>query len=126
MEDDSKLCVFSHLYIFDLWCTKRGTHEENIQKFINIVKCNIDGHVPIVTELTECVEQICKQIVYFWTRYNRKKASFLKYQCEWLNQKKTFLLKCDHNRSEKIMESDHRGRPKVDFSISSSRSKRRS
>jgi len=52
------------------------------------------------------------------------KVSFLKYQCEWLSQKKTILLKCNHNISEKIMESDHRGRPKVDFSMSS-RSKRR-
>jgi len=54
-----------------------------------------------------------------------KKASFIKYQCEWLNQKKTILLKCNHNISEKIMKSDHRGRPKVEFSMSSSRSKRR-
>lgn len=113
-EDDSELCVFPHLYIFDLWCTKEGTHRKKLKEVINTVQCNIEnsGHMPIVTELTESVEKICKQIVNFWTRYNRKKASFLKYQCEWLNHKKTILLICNHNISEKIMESDHRGRPK--------------
>lgn len=119
--------MFARLYIFNLWCTKKGTNAEELQEVITAVQHNIEnnGYIPDLTELMKSIGYICKKIVAFWTRYDRKKSSVLQFQCDWLNQKESILLKCTHNKYQQMVESAHRGRPKLDFAESSARTKRR-
>jgi len=83
------------------------------------------GYVSDMSVLTKCIGYICKKIASFWTQSKRKKASILEFQSNWLNEKETILMKRTPSKSQEMIEAAKRGRPKVDFSESSKRTKRR-
>jgi len=67
---------------------------------------------------SKSIGYICKRIVAFWTRYDRKKSSIVQCQYDWLNVMVSIVLKSTKNSSQEIAESAHRGRRKVDFAES--------
>ncbi|KMY91496.1 uncharacterized protein LOC27207506 isoform X2 [Drosophila simulans] len=68
VQDVSTRPLFTKACRINLWCTKKGTHGKKYKK--SSVQCNIEnsGHMPIVTEWTECVEKICQVYLSFKPR----------------------------------------------------------
>lgn len=83
------------------------------------------GYMPEMTELTKCIDYICKQTAAFWFQYRRKKASILEFKSKWLSEKETISIKRIRCKSQEMVKSAQRGHPKVHFNESSKRTKRR-
>ncbi|XP_039233158.1 uncharacterized protein LOC120322169 [Drosophila yakuba] len=73
----------------------------------------------------QCIPNLCKQIADYWTRYDRKESSVLKYKSDWLNQNESIPVKNISKKYQQRVQSPHRGRQKLDFEESSARTKRR-
>lgn len=112
--------------MLNLLCTKKGYICGKITRSYHCCttwqwECELHSWIDRI----KCIENIRKQIVTFWTRYDRKKSSVLKYKSDWLNQHESIPIKSLYKKNQQRVRSPHRGPQKLDFVKSSGRTNRR-
>lgn len=124
---DSYECKFSRKFIFDKWCAETTANAEKMKRVADILKLKIESEGYIVGakylgHLEERVNYCCKRISIIWCECNRTRSQVLRKHSDWLATNESFCFNCDVQRPENNIE---RGRPKLDFSECSRRTKRR-
>ncbi|XP_046866513.1 uncharacterized protein LOC111518607 isoform X2 [Drosophila willistoni] len=82
-------CVFTRLYVLDLWRTEKGTESEKAKTVIEVLREKIESHGynPELNELEKRLNYVCKQIVTIWRKYKRHRSHIIQKKSKWFNQK---------------------------------------
>lgn len=125
--ETARQCIFSRLFIFEIWCSKEGTKSakaqqvfEEIVKYIDFKK--EDDHF---CELLKCVKYLCKKIDQIWKENHRMKEKVLTNNSSWLATEEVVSLLETISSKKQTQEAKKRGRPSAEFSNSSKRTKQR-
>lgn len=111
------------MHLFELWLDTSGTNPKKCNLVIELVEKYIlkEGYTFETTSLRKCIAYTCKKIVDFWKKCKRNHNGVRKNYAKWLMDKETILVW----PISPVSDSKYRGRPKLDFSECSKRSKRR-